>query len=203
MAMDVATFAKQLREDGIDAARVEAEKILAESKAKGDKIIADALVTASQRLSTASEEIANLRRRGEAELRFVARDLFLELKRQIEIVATRLLQDKIAGALSTDKVVYEALMEVLKAQKSKGSWELALGPGIGRGIADSVIHELFKTQDAQIKLVEGLQSAGFELKIKDGAQVIEVTESSVAEAFRRLMSPELARFMNAADGKSE
>ena len=36
MGIDVATFTKQLREDGIDAARREAEKILADAKAKAE-----------------------------------------------------------------------------------------------------------------------------------------------------------------------
>ena len=41
MASDVAAFAKQLREEGIDAARQEGEAILSEARSKAAKILED------------------------------------------------------------------------------------------------------------------------------------------------------------------
>jgi vacuolar-type H+-ATPase subunit H len=42
MGTDVASFAKQLKEDGIDAARKEAEKIVADAKKEAGKILENA-----------------------------------------------------------------------------------------------------------------------------------------------------------------
>ena len=42
MGMDVATFAKQLREDGIEAAKAEAAKILTDARKEAEKIVSAA-----------------------------------------------------------------------------------------------------------------------------------------------------------------
>jgi V/A-type H+-transporting ATPase subunit E len=196
MAMDVATFAKQLKEDGIDAARVEAEKILSDARAKAEALKKEGEAAAQKRLQNIEEEAIKFRQKAEAELRLVARDLLIDVKRQIEKTMGILLKDKIAGALALDEVVKSAILELLKTQKSGKEWELALGPTIGKSLAAAAVTELFKTAGAQAKLVEGFKGAGFELKAKGGTEVIEVSDDSVASAFRLLLSPELIKLLD-------
>ena len=59
MGTDVASFAKQLREDGIEAAKAEAAKILEEAQKKADKLI-----------SAAKLEIEKLEQNSEKSLTF-------------------------------------------------------------------------------------------------------------------------------------
>lgn len=196
MAMDVATFAKQLKEDGIDAARSEAEKILSDARAKAEALKKEGEAAAQKRLQSIEEEATKFRQKAEAELRLVARDLLIDVKRQIEKTMGTLLKEKIAGALALDEVVKSAILELLKSQKSGKEWELALGPTVGKSLAAAAVTELFKTAGAQGKLVEGFKGAGFELKAKGGTEVIEVSDESVATAFRALLSPELIKLLD-------
>ncbi|NLI77937.1 MAG: hypothetical protein GX442_16045 [Candidatus Riflebacteria bacterium] len=193
MATDVASFTKQLREDGIEAARQEADKIIAEAKARAQHLIDEAASSVKKQKHDAQEEIAQKTQRSEAEMKLVARDLILMVKKKIEDVAAALLSEKVAAALSAEDVVKSSLVELLKQHPGNHDWELVTG----QSLAKATVEDLFKKAGARVQLTEGLKKAGFELRQKDGAEVLEVTDESVVEAFRRLLSPELGKILDA------
>jgi len=197
MATDVAEFAKQLREEGIEAARLEAEKIIAEARAQAEQITREARLGGQKLLEETEQEITRKFQRSEAELKLVARDLMLNVKRQIEQVAQELLKQKTGDLLSLEEVLKTAIIELVRSQESGREWELALGKTVGEPLAKAVVEELFNSENARIKLIEGFQKAGFQLKPAGGAEVIEVSDDSLAEAFRRLLSPELQKLLDA------
>lgn len=192
--MDVATFAKQLKEDGIDAARTEAEKILTEAKKQAEIQKKDGENSVKKMKSQAENDIAQMKSRCDAELRLVARDLLLGVKKDIEKIAANLLKAEVKESLSSAEVVQNALIELIKGQKA-GQWELALGPTVGKELTESTVQVLFKKEDSKVSLIEGLKQSGFELKSTGSAEVIEVTEDSVTAAFRLLLSGELAKYL--------
>lgn len=199
MAMDVATFTKQLREDGVTAARQEADKILAEAKQRAQAIENEGRQAAAQAIKDGESKIQKERVRAEAELKLVARDLLLGVKKRIEAVAVMLLREKISGALGSADVVKTALVELLKQQKAGQDWELALGPTVGKSLSDATVNELFKTAEAKGKLAQALTQEGFALREK--TEVIEVTEESVSEACRRMMSSDLRKLLDGVFAK--
>ncbi|MCK8603651.1 hypothetical protein [Desulfoferrobacter suflitae] len=196
MATDVAEFARQLRQDGIDAAQSEAQKIIAEARATAEQTTTEAKLSAQKMLAEAEQEIARKFQRSEAELKLAARDIMLKLKRQIEQIVQDLLKEKTGKVLSCEQVIKSAVMEVIKSQKTGSDWELALGPSVGEPLAKAVVDEFCQSEHSQMKLVDGFNKAGFQLKSKVGSEVIEVSDDSMAEAFRRLLSPELQRILN-------
>lgn len=196
MATDVAEFARQLKEEGIEAARLEGEKIIAEANAKAEQIISAAKASAEKMLQDADAEIVRKSQRSESELKLVARDLILSVRRQIEEVAQQLLKGKTAQLLASDEVIKSALIELIRCQKTGREWELALGPTVGEPIAQVVLDDLFKSEEARVKLTDSFKTAGFQLKSRAGTEVIEVSAESVAEAFRRLLSPELQQILS-------
>jgi len=197
MATDVAEFARQLREEAIDAARTEAEKIAAEARAKADQIMRDARLSAQKLQEDTEHEIARRFQRSEAELKLVARDLMLNVKRQIEQVAQDLLKQKTGELLSSEEVLKSAILELVRNQKTGKEWELALGPTVGEPLANAVVEDLFTSENAHMKLLDGFKKAGFQLKSRAGSEVIEVSDESLADAFRRLLSPELQKILDA------
>lgn len=197
MATDVAEFAKQLREEGIEAARLEAERIIAEARAQAEQITREARLGRQKMLEETEQEITRKFQRSEAELKLVARDLMLNVKRQIEQVAQELLKQKTGELLSLEEVLKAAIIELVRSQESGREWELALGKTVGEPLARAVVEGLFNSENARMKLIEGFQKAGFQLKPAGGSEVIEVSDDSLAEAFRRLLSPELQKLLDA------
>ncbi len=196
MGTDVAAFAKQLKEDGIDAAKKEAENILAEARKEAKKLLENAKSEIEKMEKDAEGRIAQKRANSEAEIQLAARDLMNSFRKRIEEVGTGLLKGKVAENLNDKEVVKNAISELLKTQKTGQEWELALGEKLGKALADTVA-ALFKAEGATVKLTEELKKAGFELKAAKGNEVIEVTEDSISESFKKLLSPELKKILEA------
>lgn len=199
MGIDVATFTKQLREDGIEAARREAEKILADAKAKAEHEKEQARAAARRMVQEGEAEIARHRQKVEAELRLAARDLVLDVKKRLENLTRGLLQPVIAEKLSAADVVESSLRELLKTQKTGREWEAALGPVVGAKLTQAALSDLFKTVDGRVKLGETLKTAGFTLRDTASGEVVELTETSVADAFGRLVAPQLRALLDKSE----
>ena len=196
MGTDVASFAKQLREDGIEAAKAEAAKILAEARNEAEKIINSAKAEAAKVEKEAQNRIAQNRASSESEMRLVARDVVIGFKKKIEDVGTALLNDKVADALNDKEVIKTAIVELLKNQQAGQAWEVSLGAKIAEPLAD-VVCATFRENGATAKLAGELKKAGLEARVAGENEVFEVTEESVTEAFRRLLSPELKKLLEA------
>ncbi|MFZ5950737.1 MAG: hypothetical protein ACOYXC_08525 [Candidatus Rifleibacteriota bacterium] len=196
MGTDVAAFAKQLKEDGIDAAKKEAESILAEARKEAKKLLDSAKTEIEKMEKDAEGRIAQKRANSEAEIHLAARDLMNSFRKRIEEVGSQLLKGKVAEALNDKDVVKNAISELLKTQKTGQEWELALGATLGKSLADVVVN-LFKAEGATVKLGEELKKAGFEIKAGKGNEVIEVTEESITDSFKKLLSPELKKILEA------
>jgi V/A-type H+-transporting ATPase subunit E len=193
---DVAAFARQLRQDGIEAARAEAERILAEARGQAAGILQEAGAAAEKAQGEARAEIERERRRFAAEIGMAARDAMLQVRQQIEQVVLRLLRAKIADALATDEVVRTAVSELIRNPAPGSAWEIAFGPRIGRDLVAAAVSDLFKGREATVALVEEFGRSGLEFRSAGGAEVLELSEESVAEAFRRMLSPELTRLID-------
>lgn len=196
MGTDVAAFAKQLKEDGIDAAKKEAESILAEARKEAKKLLDSAKAEIEKMEKDAEHRIAQKRSNSEAEIQLAARDMMNSFRKRIEEVGAQLLKGKVTENLNDKDVVKNAIAELLKNQKKGQEWELALGEKVGKPLADMVTL-LFKAEGASVKLVEELKKAGFELKAAKGNEVIEVTEESIVDSFKKLLSPELKKIIEA------
>ncbi|HAE40261.1 MAG TPA: hypothetical protein DCG57_16745 [Candidatus Riflebacteria bacterium] len=196
MGMDVATFAKQLREDGIEAAKAEAAKILTDARKEAEKIVSAAQSDAAKLEKEAKHKIQQEKHRSEDEMRLVARDLVSSFRKRIEDVGARLLKEKVAEGLNEKEVIKTAIVEMLKMQSDKKDWEVSLGAKIAKPLADVVIAQ-FKEKGAVVKLGQELGKAGFEMRAGGGSEVFELTDESVTDTFKKLLSPELKKLLQA------
>jgi V/A-type H+-transporting ATPase subunit E len=194
MGMDVATFAKQLREDGIEAAKSEAAKIIADARKEAEKIVSNAQAEVAKLEKEARHKIEQEKVRSEDEMKLVARDLVSSFRKRIEEVGARLLKAKVAEGLNEKEVVKTAISEMLKTQPDKKDWEVSLGAKVGKPLAD-VVMASFKEKGAVAKLGQELTKAGFEMKAGGSSEVFELTDESVTETFKKLLSPELKKLL--------
>jgi vacuolar-type H+-ATPase subunit H len=199
METDVAAFARQLRRDGIDAARAEASRILDEARVQAAEILEHARTAAEKALHEAQSGIESQRQRQAVEIRLVARDAMLKVKEEIERVALLLLRQPIGEALAAEEVVRAAIVELVQNSGPGQEWEIRVGPRIGKALAQAAVSDLFKGREAAVTLVEEFRRSGLEFRSGAG-EVLELSEESVAELFRRLMSPELSRLVDSRSG---
>ncbi len=196
MGTDVASFAKQLREDGIEAAKQEAAKILADARKEAEKIINSAKSEAARVEKEAQTRISQNKSSADSEMRMVARDIVIGFKKKIEEIGTTLLKNKVSDTLNQGEVLKMAISELLKNQQTGKNWEVALSEKIGEPLAQVVVAS-FKEYGATATLTAGLKKAGFEARAVGDNEVFEVTDESVTESFRKLLSPELKKLLDA------
>jgi V/A-type H+-transporting ATPase subunit E len=192
MGTDIASFAKQLKEEGIEAAKAEAAKIIEEAQKKAEKIISTAKSDSEKLEKDTQTRIQQNRVRSEDEMRLVARDLIINFKKKVEDVGVDLLKGKVAETLKDDAIVKSAVKDFLKDKKGDLDWEVSFGKDYSEKLAKEIV-AMFKGNSA--KLGEAINKAGFE--IKQGNEVFEVTEDSVTEAFKQLLSPALKKLLEA------
>jgi len=199
METDVAAFARHLKQDGIDAARAEAAVIVDEARTQAAEIRQQAQASAEKLLRDARFEIENQHKRQTVEIQLVARDTMLKVKEEIERVALLLLRQPIGEALAADEIVRTAIVELIQNSPKGQQWEISVGPKIGKALVQAAVNDLFKGREASVTLVEEFRTAGLEFRNGAG-EVLELSEESVAEVFRRLMSPELSRLVDSRPG---
>ena len=199
METDVAAFAKLLKQDGIDAARAEASGILDEARTRAAEIVRQAQAAAGKVLRDAESASESQRQRQAVEIRLVARDTMLKVKEEIERVALLLLRQPIAEALAADEVVRAAIVELVQNSASGQEWEIRVGPRIGKALVQATVNDLFKGREAAATLIEEFRRSGLEFRSGAG-EVLELSEESVTDLFRRLMSPELSRLLDSRPG---
>ena len=200
MDTDVAAFARQLRQDGIEAAKADAERILADARGQAALIQRQAREVAAATQAEAQAAISRERQRFAIELGMAARDAMLRTRQDIERVVMRLLRTRIDGALAADEIVRKAIVELIGSAAPGRAWEIAVGPGLGRELVEAAVSDLLKGRAATVAVVEEFGRSGLEFRVADGGEVLELSEASVAEAFRRLISPELARLIDSQTG---
>ena len=194
---DVATFARQLRQDGIDAARSEAERILAEAHTQAAGILQEAEATVRRLEADSRAAMEQDRTRFSAEIGLAARDTMLAVRQQIEQVVMRLLRAKIDDALAAEEVVRAAIIEIIKHHAPGSAWEIAVDSRIGASLVAAAVNELFKGREAVFAVVEEFGRSGLEFRTIGGGEVLELSADSVAEVFQRLLSPELRKLVEA------
>lgn len=192
MGTDVASFAKQLREDGIEAAKAQAAEILADARKEAEKIITSAKSEAAKAEKEAQNRIEQNRNSSESEMRLVARDVIIGIKKKIEDVGTALLNNKVAETLNQRDILKTAVTELLKNSQAGKAWEVS----VAKPLAEVVV-AAFRENGATARLASELKRAGFEARIAGDSEVFEVTEESVTESFRKLLSPELKKILEA------
>jgi V/A-type H+-transporting ATPase subunit E len=192
---DVATFTRQLRQDGIDAARSEAERIMEEARAQAAGILQEAEATARRLEADSRAAMERDRTRFGAEIRLAARDTMLAVQQQIEQVVMRLLRAKIDDALAAEEVVRTAIIEIIKHHAPGSAWEIAVGSRIGASLVAAAVNELFKGREATFVVIEEFGRSGLEFRTAGGDEVLELSADSVAEVFQRLLSPELCKLV--------
>jgi V/A-type H+-transporting ATPase subunit E len=196
METDVAAFARQLKQDGIDAAKAEAAQILAEARSQAAEIRQQAQAESDKLKKDALRELENQRLRHTNEVRLLARDIMLKVKQDIERVAMRLLRTKVGEVLSSEEVIRTAILELVRNPSPGQEWEVSVGSRISLPLVQAVVNELFKEPHVRVVLAEEFHRTGLEFRTHGGTEVLELSEDSILEAFRHLMSPELSRLID-------
>jgi V/A-type H+-transporting ATPase subunit E len=203
MPETIETFVKKLQQEGVQAGKEEAEKILAAARAQAERILAEARGEARGIVEQGRRDAEAAQKDGRTQLELGSRDALLKLREAVVDSLEALLQAAASAALSDPAFLKTLLKDVVAQyarQDSEGKWpiQVEVGEAAAKALADWAVKELAggKPGESMIALAGRLRSAGFEIAVSSGK--VEVTPESVAGVLKSMVAPRVREILDRA-----
>lgn len=182
----------RLYSEGVDKARKEAEKIIADAESRGESIIKEANTEADRIIEQSRKDAKDLKFRTENELAMAARQAETALKQRIiTILADRILSEAVGHTLSDSELLKELILSTVKAWADSGSIpEIAVVMSrnkegtFSKGLESELAAHLKETP--VIEFSDRMKN-GFRIESKDGTYALSFTEKDFEEFFRSFL----------------
>lgn len=189
----------KLQGEVVEEAQSKADAILAEAQAEADRRLAAADTEARRMRENAEREATLARERGERALEQAGRDLLLAVRRGVEDVVMRLVDDSLERAL-TPETLRDMLLTMARAYAERHGADrrmsVLLGPddleSLARYYADEFRQEL--AQGVEIRLGRDIDK-GFRITISGDHVEHDFTLGAIADILSEMLRPELARLL--------
>jgi V/A-type H+-transporting ATPase subunit E len=204
MSENIESFVKKLQQDGVQAGKAEAEKVLAGARAEAGKIVDGARREAQTLLEQARRDADTALKDGRTQLELGSRDALLQLREAIVRTLEAVLHRAASSALS-DPAFLKTLLQDVVAQYARkdaeGIWPIRVevGESAAKSLADWAIREMAgpaNPGESRVALGAALKEAGFEYTAANGK--VEVTPGAVAAALKTFVAPRLREILEQA-----
>jgi V/A-type H+-transporting ATPase subunit E len=197
-------FVARLHDEGVEAGRQEAERVVREARREAKEIVRSARSEAESLVAAAKERVAEEEARARAELELAARDAVLELRAALTETLSTILARRVSAELSDAAVVERLLEEVVRAYAKGDAARRPTAIRVSQGLAKEVGRwwrsELSEALRGETTVaVNPVLEAGFEYRIDGGT--VEVSIDATVSKIMELMRPRLAEIV--ADGTAE
>jgi len=203
MTDTIESFVEKLQQDGVEAGKAEAQRIVADAKGESERIVADANKQAERIIANARAEAERATEQGRNELQLAARDVFNRLRTELAEAIGEVLKRSAGQALSDGDFLAKLIHDIVAAyakQDAEGIWpiEMKIGSDDAEALIAAALTELSaESPDAKLTLAGRLKSAGFEYAVSGGT--VEVTDASVAAGLSEMIAPKLREILQQTD----
>lgn len=192
MDVQLKELIEKIKNDGVKSAGEQAEKIVAEAHEQASGIVRKAQEEADALKLKAQADAGKAERSGREALRQAGRDLLLSVRKEIESVFSRIIENETAGALDS-KLLKDVIPAVISSMASGEAGTLE--------VPEKQLKELEKGLAGQLKesFSQGLEirpsadfDAGFRVSRKDGSAFYDFSDKEIAAVLGRYLNPRLA-----------
>lgn len=190
----------KIRKEGLDAAKVEADKVMADADARGKALVSEARRQAEEILGKARAEARQSEESSRAALVQLSRDSLLAFRSGLEALLGAATRREVSAGFGPE-VMAEAIAAAVKGLASGGAEDLGvlLPPDLLSKVearATSLLSAELK-KGLTIKAGPGL-SSGFRIVEKNGAAYYDFSAENLAEIFSARVNARLAESLRAA-----
>jgi V/A-type H+-transporting ATPase subunit E len=197
------SFVARLHDEGVQAGRDEAERLVREARLEAERILDGARRDAERMAEEASARAERDLERGRAELELAARDAVLQLSSALAEGLRSILTRSIEGELNDPALVRTLLTEAVSAYARAdadggGRIEVRVPDELAEGLEVWAMKELASGIEGGngLSLAADLREAGFEYSVGDGT--VEVTVSAAVDLLMQLLTPRLREVLQRA-----
>jgi V/A-type H+/Na+-transporting ATPase subunit E len=194
MEIQLQELLDRIKREGVDAAKVEVERLLAEGEAQKKAIVQAAEREAAAIVEKARGDAKRAEESGKAALAQASRDLLLAFRDRLQSLLQKLVQADTTSSFGPE-VLAEAIPAVLKALSAGGAEELSvlLPPAMLKKL-EARFTSLLAAQlkgGLEIKPSDDV-AVGFRISEKNGAAYYDFSGEAVAELLSRHVNARLA-----------
>jgi len=188
MSEDIQGLLDKINREGVEKARAEADRIVAEARAQAEKIVGDANNEAARAIAEAERSAKTYMEGANATVQQAMRDILAGAERSIQDKLQKLLAKDVDHALADEKTVLEIVSAAVKEIASKG--EIS---------APSRVVDMLKAQLASLGsftlVTDESVGSGFSVKVEDGRVEHDFTGKAISEELSRHLRPDLAALL--------
>lgn len=193
MTQELQPILEKIQRDGIEKAREEADKIIADAQKKADELFKSSQEKAEKLSEQARQEAEAFTQRAEETLRQVARDTVIQVEKTVTALFTNLLLTEVNQALAQEPVVTELAQAAVKNYlNGKEPVELAAGEKLAETLRAKLAAE---AKNGLEILTDKTAASGFRVRLSEGRIEHSFTGDAVADALAKRLRPRLAALM--------
>ena len=182
MELQIQDLVTSIRKEGVEAARVEADQIIAEARKKADAIVEEAKAAAQKTVEDATREINILRQSAQVSAQQAKRDAMLSLKKDVQDSLGKLLRQDVAKTVSADAELARLILAAIEGQDPSAlSVEVAK---VSENLKAQLASQMKK--GLVLKPVQDLE-AGFRVVAKDGTGFLDCSDEELASIVSHFM----------------
>lgn len=190
---------EKIYSEGIEKAKAEAEKILAEAKAAADKQINDAKAEAEKIISDAKNSAEEIKRNGESEMKLAAKQALNEVKQKItDVVTVGVIGDNVKSAVADTDFIKQTIEQLVKGFSPEGSMDLEviLPEDKKKDLGEYLKANSAKLMKGELNIeLSDEMTNGFKIGPADGSYKLSFTDEDFENFFKRYLRPKTATLL--------
>ena len=188
---------RSIKSDGVESARKEAADIIAQANEEARRIIASAEESGRETLRKAEAETGKLRKTVEDSLRQAARDLVLVVRKELEELFRKLLQQDVGKVLSGESLE-RIILALMKSWSVDAAIDIQLSPTDASALSESLLKKLkddMRDGEFAIRPLEGMK-AGLRISYRDGTAYFDFTDEQISNTLAQLLNPKFVSYLS-------
>lgn len=194
MTQDLQQLLEKIQRDGVDKAKTEADKLLADARAQAKAALDAAHAQAAKVKAEARQEAEAFERRAEETMRQAARDTVLNIEKAVTNLFQRLLLKEVNASMAEKtELVARLAAEAMRAYLGeKGGIEVAAAAKLADVLRAALAAE---AANGVTVVTDEAAGTGFRIRLANGRVEHTFTGAAVAETLAKQLRPRLAALM--------
>lgn len=199
MAQQVQELINKIKQEGIVAAEKKAQEIETQARQRAENILAQAQQKSQELLHQAQEEIKKQQQVSQLAIKQSARNLLLDLRKQINLTLNGILQKNISSSLtpeSTANILNSLIKNFIEKQSLPKDLHLLLNPSDVNNLKNGILGKLQQEMKNPI-LVRSSESVskGFTISFDGGKSSFDFTDQGLTDYLSGYLNSELATLL--------
>lgn len=200
MTQDLQQLLEKIQRDGVDKAKSEAEKIVADARAQAKAALDAAHTEAAKIKGDARQEAEAFEHRAEETIRQSARDTLLKVEKAVSALFSQLLLKDVNTVLNDASLVTGLAVDAVHAYLQNND---KIDVAASAKLADALRAKLAAQAASGVNVItDETTGAGFRIRLADGRIEHDFTGTAVADALAKGLRPRLAALMKQQENKA-